>query len=245
MIRRAVTRSGVLLLVGVVVNVLVAWTLVAIPHQMSWRIEHFPTEGTIASAGMRTPPGWEPRTLVVRRGFGVRMRLLTEMEWMGSRLGMMMDSQNRSVNVCEAGWPMLSLRLDGVQSDRYAGASGWLARTWIGGLEAPLRLVGGGGGYGVYLWPDRLPVRPVPLGFVVNSVVYAALVFVMAPMPRRARRWWRGRRGKCRRCGYTLAGLESCPECGEARQGAGRVETATTGRAREKGRLEAGPSVRQ
>lgn len=63
--------------------------------------------------------------------------------------------------------------------------------------------------------PPRVwPLYPIVPGFVLNTVIHAAVgagVWWGAGWMRRARR---RRRGLCEGCGYELAGLAMCPECG-------------------------------
>ncbi len=59
-----------------------------------------------------------------------------------------------------------------------------------------------------------LPATPVWPGLALNTLFYAAwwsLPLVVAPA---LLRWRRDRRGGCTKCGYDLAGLSVCPECG-------------------------------
>jgi hypothetical protein len=62
----------------------------------------------------------------------------------------------------------------------------------------------------------HLPLVPIPLGFAVNTLVYAApmlAVFVALPMVRARRR---RTRGLCPSCGYDRSSVASdapCPEC--------------------------------
>ncbi|MEE8156294.1 MAG: hypothetical protein V3T53_15175 [Phycisphaerales bacterium] len=60
------------------------------------------------------------------------------------------------------------------------------------------------------------PLRPQSFGFLVNSLIYAAAVWLLVCGPREVRRWLRKRRGLCITCGYDLRGTEHavCPECG-------------------------------
>lgn len=61
-----------------------------------------------------------------------------------------------------------------------------------------------------------LPVRPIWSGFAMNTLFYAALLwlpFVGAGMLRQARR---RRRGLCERCGYPRGETDVCSECGHA-----------------------------
>ena len=66
----------------------------------------------------------------------------------------------------------------------------------------------------------RLPIQPLPLGFAVNTVLYALpFLGISAIASSLLTRRQRKRRGLCVRCAYTLAGLApgtKCPECGAA-----------------------------
>ncbi len=74
-------------------------------------------------------------------------------------------------------------------------------------------------------WPTAiLPLRPVLPGFIVNTLFYTALVFAPVVGARVVRRHRRAKRGRCIACGYELADLTACPECGvpsSPRRGAG------------------------
>jgi hypothetical protein len=60
-----------------------------------------------------------------------------------------------------------------------------------------------------------LPLRPIPSGFIINTVAYGIIVFVVQLVTACLRSCWRRRRGLCDRCGYDLRGItEQCPECG-------------------------------
>jgi hypothetical protein len=71
-----------------------------------------------------------------------------------------------------------------------------------------------------------LPFRPVWPGFAINTIFYAALLWVLWRVPGKIRRLVRIRRGCCPACGYKIApGVgNKCSECGHAlspRRGAG------------------------
>ncbi len=65
-------------------------------------------------------------------------------------------------------------------------------------------------------WSHELPTSIVWLGFFANTVFYATGLWLLARIPRLLRHWLRRRRGHCTACNYDLrantAGV--CPECG-------------------------------
>lgn len=63
--------------------------------------------------------------------------------------------------------------------------------------------------------PPRVwPLYPIASGFALNTVIYAAALAGVWWAAGWAKRWRRRRRGLCERCGYEVAGLAICPECG-------------------------------
>ena len=98
-----------------------------------------------------------------------------------------------------SGWPMRSMRARVEDpSDRTAQVHwGWLVHR-APGTGVPARV---------------LPLRPIWLGFAVDTLFWGAVtgVFLGIGPCRRAMRRWRGR---CARCAYPLHDLVTCPECG-------------------------------
>ena len=65
--------------------------------------------------------------------------------------------------------------------------------------------------------PNRtLPIRPVPAGFTLNTLFYAALLWLLIPGPFVLRRFLRLRRGLCPKCAYPMGESAVCTECGRA-----------------------------
>jgi hypothetical protein len=67
--------------------------------------------------------------------------------------------------------------------------------------------------------PRSLPFRPIWPGFLINTLVYAALLWLIFLAPFAARRMLRRRRGLCEKCAYpvgTWGGSSVCTECGAA-----------------------------
>ena len=63
-----------------------------------------------------------------------------------------------------------------------------------------------------------LPLRPIWLGFAINTLFYAAILWMLWLSPFVVRRVVRRKRGRCINCGYDLRGTSEggggCPECG-------------------------------
>jgi len=60
----------------------------------------------------------------------------------------------------------------------------------------------------------NLPIVPRPLGFAVNTTLYSIAPMFILVWYHILRSKRRIRNGRCCRCKYDLAGLETCPECG-------------------------------
>ena len=122
------------------------------------------------------------------------------------------------------GWPAISLWYMGDHSD-------------VPDLVSRTQPVHGAFPAELYLIPEErpwfhpprpLPLRPASRGFAINTIFYAAIVWLLALVPFTARRVIRHRRGLCIRCGYDLRGTSGgsseggsvCPECGWERASA-------------------------
>lgn len=108
------------------------------------------------------------------------------------------------------GWPCLSMAY-------------W--HRGVTGFADQARSVRGGVGidFGVTLKPSSaplaldavaLPYAPLWRGFIANCAVYAATCWMLLTMNAVYRDRRRRRLGQCLSCGYVLAGLPRCPECG-------------------------------
>lgn len=67
--------------------------------------------------------------------------------------------------------------------------------------------------------PRKIPLIPIMPGLIVDFVFWTGVVWVVFIAPFRIRRMFqrhqRLKRGQCLKCGYDLAGLPRCPECGQ------------------------------
>ncbi len=97
------------------------------------------------------------------------------------------------------GWPMPA-----VESVRWLSSSAGIDRTH-GFLRLPIgRRVGRAG----------VPIRPLPAGFALNTLLYGLLIWGPLSGPAASRRFVRLRRGRCPHCGYPMGRTPVCSECG-------------------------------
>jgi hypothetical protein len=81
-----------------------------------------------------------------------------------------------------------------------------------------------------------LPVHPIFPGFAINTLFYAAILWVLFAFLGTVRRWRRIRRGQCVKCGYDLRGRPPgdgasstvCPECGAVQKQKAETQKAET-----------------
>ena len=112
------------------------------------------------------------------------------------------DSDCRMVDA--RGWPALTLWYESDTPD------GWEATGIAGGIKLS--------GYWEheYRIPKALPLRPIWSGFAVNTVFYAAILWLLIPGPFALRRFIRVKRGLCPKCAYPMGESAVCSECGKS-----------------------------
>jgi hypothetical protein len=64
------------------------------------------------------------------------------------------------------------------------------------------------------LFPRVLPLRPIWPGFAINTLFYAAILWLLFFAPGMVRRRLRIRRDLCLKCAYPRGTSECCTECG-------------------------------
>jgi hypothetical protein len=216
---RIVIRAGILLLLGAIVNVAVAWGLAACSPLLiktvwkaefrklqtqqrdgSWRLEK---DGWEAVASGIWPYEFPTPTLVVRSiGPGVRV----------IDVAALVEGNSLPWELTEwrSGWPMHAL-------SGHAAGHPRLSYAW-----QPNRYVK----YDEHLWevplPSqskmnqdcKLPLRPLWPGFALNTLLYAVILWLLFAAPFALRRWRRVRRGECPACAYPVGTSAVCTECG-------------------------------
>ncbi len=116
-------------------------------------------------------------------------------------------SIKRQVSKTDDGSPVVLLKYNSVAT------AGW-PLNW-GSYEFSFSMPAASPGGGIS-WPNALPLCPVWPRFAVNTLFYAAILWLLIPGPFALRRLIRRRRGLCPACGYDLrhGEHEACPECG-------------------------------
>lgn len=212
-----VLRLGGVVALGAAANIAFAWgfSLTSRPRPFTF-IAVAPGEGW-----PRTPPaGWPaPALKSVRQQPGMRAALY--------HLDLFPDDGGTSyrMSLRERGWPMRSLASERWEAFTYAPTGPGVYTTSpiaVPGFEpTPWR-----SGIGLTWLPAaagsvrtaHLPIRPLPVGFAVNTALYSALIGLPVLGLPALRRSARRRRGRCLGCGYDLSGgTGQCPECGRER----------------------------
>jgi hypothetical protein len=123
------------------------------------------------------------------------------------------DKTNDPVNVflayieMRAGWPMSALRARSVHRGADRTITGVDTPARLAGIAPPRMLLGDGSA------ARTLPVSPIWPGLLVNTAIYASLIWLTVFGLGVVRRMHRTQRGRCAECGYELAGQETCPRC--------------------------------
>ncbi len=112
------------------------------------------------------------------------------------------------------GWPWLSLWVSfhEIRPSGTTGTTKVAVERWTGlALSSGAKLIHP---------PKALPLVPIWSGFAINTVLYAAILWLLTLGPFTLRRFIRHKRGLCIKCGYDLRGDFSagCPECGWRRE---------------------------
>ena len=221
--RRFIREIVICLLLGVLMTVAVAWVVLLAPPDPLAK-KHWLGHGTdmqgasirFEADGLKIPPtvGIERQLSIGVRdgafdlwldGSGQPVEVLSP--WIGNGL----HRSGGRKGVRWSGWPALSMvALNEV--DAWARVSSNVVRR---GLALPEGwLPQSGTAWPVVDTPTTLPLLPHFPGFAIDTAFYAGVSWLLIFAPFALRRALRRRRGRCTECGYELAMLETCPECG-------------------------------
>ena len=216
--KRRLLIIAICLLLGAVVNVAVAWGLafsirydsrmdgptklvgggLSAPDAPCWaffRVERFGSAGISAknvSDIQALVPGWEYQSTHVPTWSRVQTRPVAGAD------------RTRRLIEDARGWPSLTL------SCAYTSVVAVPGFSVVDGIEVK-----------AHPDPNRatirsisLPLRPIWPGFAINTIFYAAILWLLIPGPFALRRFLRVRRGLCLKCAYPMGGSAVCSECG-------------------------------
>ena len=222
--KRQLFKLVVFLLLGAIVNVAVAWAITALTTWPGWPQQ--PVLLTQIEWPGPVPQHWPSLADSIQGqvfGWSLYHYLAGVVEETPD--GELLASEQFVINVGSVGWPCLALQwelwLDHVLPRGRAvegayRAEGQPADTWwLSGVGLPFEKFG----FGLRSW-KRLPVRPIWPDFAVNTIFYAAILWLLTFGPFAVRRFIRDKRGRCINCGYDLRGDFSagCSECGWRRE---------------------------
>ncbi len=90
----------------------------------------------------------------------------------------------------------------------YGGGDGYMSELLHG---LPVTFLPSDGGF-----PQAVPLNPIWPGFAVNTLFYAAVLWLLICGPFALRRFIRVKRGLCPACAYPRGESDVCSECGKA-----------------------------
>ena len=200
--KRRLTKFVLFLLLGAIVNIAVAWGCATIlkprplTHDNSSRAECIPL---IAKYFTMQPEGSH---------FAGHINLGTSYKRQFASRSARDPWDYKLVVRIEAGWPMRSLAGAHLSDRNDQAIESWystaIINPWLADNEQAFNFI---------------PYRPMWLGFALNSLLYATILWIpFAPFA--LRQVLRRRRGACMQCGYDLRGAVSagCSECGCGRE---------------------------
>jgi hypothetical protein len=214
-------RIAIVLLLGAVVNVAVAWGCAGCTPIGSWRTVPIGDALPLEVQSL-IPVGWNSSdtnqiTLIFKsqsnpEAIGVRLTHLGVFEGRGG-FG---AGFGRELLIIRSGWPAVSMACEGLISNLPTQTAP-AQPEWQYGLSASYlpRVQSPQTGF----WPATiaraLPLRPTWPGFVLNTLFYAVIVWPLICGPFALRRFVRTRRGLCPACAYPMGNSSVCTECGK------------------------------
>ena len=189
--RRRLLTIAIFLLAGAVVNVAVAWSYPLWPDPNQWQATQVDAADDFWHEV--TPAGWPPC-----RSEGKRLHtaiLTVDMRYSDA------FTKEPALGRYASGFPLRCVKsyvlFEGANNSSRSAHHG----VMLG--RAPFAVLG---------------LSPLWIGFTINTLFYAGVLWLLIPGPFAFRRLIRRRRGLCPACGHDLRHGEhqACPECGVA-----------------------------
>ncbi len=216
--KRRLLILATFLLAGAVVNVAVAWVITAATTWPGWS----PSGGTFArdvNWPRSVPDHWTRRASTIQgQVFGWRLDTY-QGHALEDRNGEHWATEQFVINITSVGWPCYVLQSE-IWYDRVVNDAAGVGdhfrfdgqppqTPWRRGISLPSARFG----FGLQSW-KTLPVRPIWPGFAVNTLFYAAVLWLLIRGPFALRRFIRMRHGLCPACAYPRGESDACSECG-------------------------------
>ncbi|MCI0631313.1 MAG: hypothetical protein L0Y44_11750 [Phycisphaerales bacterium] len=235
--KRRLLKLGLLILAGAIVNVAVAeccaiWSPMQI-HQPGYAWNAPTKEFGI---DLLVPPHWwldidklslDGVSYDEFSGFGVHSKQIVVQhgpQYVDGRIAW------RLLHVHRAGWPLRCLQCQGSLEwdDRRFRRAVRKEMAWDSGVKAPsLFKHVKTNRYRITEYRHPFPLGVVCPGFAINTIFYAAILWLLFAAPSFIRRRIRIKRGLCPACAYPVGESETCTECGKP------IPCPSRGRARE------------
>lgn len=226
---RAFRRSGVALLLGVVITIAVSWLAMFLP----WNDGHWHGPRAVQRVGVASRSDGA-RSFQIERGHNA-WHDVTTYWWMqmsgqsitmtGNKIGD--DPAYRAIDIATLPSHMRPESIDDLIMMSWYHATGWPIRAMTCGVHWEKQVMNSDIIYAVTdgvrlprdakFNPRALPLRPLWPGFVVNAIVYAGAWWLLIWIACALRRRHRAKQHRCVDCGYARTGLPrktNCPECG-------------------------------
>lgn len=207
---RPLIKLILVLLLGAMLNVSLAWAL-AIAHGTPTKIDRNRTQSPSTTDLRPDELQWLALTDWSPDGGDIGC-LRHDFHAFGFQQWSYRSSYEPIDVVVVCGWPMRAFREEWqyrcLPPGRYIGAPSEMGVWRVPNFGRLIRSQGE---------PEKklyLPVTPQWGGLIVNTGLYAALIWLALGGLRDWRRWQRRRRGQCRHCGYPIGASPVCTECG-------------------------------
>ena len=219
-VKRNLLALALFLLLGAVLNVAVAWAITTFTTWPGWPPKPSVSWGT--EWPRTVPEHWpELASSIQGRVFGWSLYQYQAHAMEERQDGELWATEQFVLNIDSVGVPCRALQWelwvdyvlpqDAATSGAYRFDEQPKATWWLTGIPLSSERFG----FGLQSW-KRLPIRPLWPGFAVNTLFYAAALWMASRGPFVLRRYVRVRRHLCSACGYPVGVSAVCTECGGA-----------------------------
>jgi hypothetical protein len=199
--KRRAFQTVVLLILGAIVNVAVAWGCAVYSERGISLDEVAINEVQILKLLNEQSPGADQWTAF--DGHQRDLRGLTLTAACGIRIPSesgQFCAENLTCSKFDCGWPM---RL----TTKVLSA---------GGIQQGETKYGIGPFMVIKNWQRHLPYKPILTGFAINTLLFSFVLWILLLLTFKARQWRRSCRGLCPACAYPIGTSPVCTECGRA-----------------------------